>query len=482
MNLNNKSTRLLKNIAYIFLGSVGVKIVQILMIPFYTRCFQPEEIGIIDLLTIYPAMLIAVCVCDIYDSVFIFPHGKAPSVQRAYFSTGLLFGIASLGITAGLAAAVSLIRARFGLDGIFFRYIWVIWLVLFATFLQNYIQQFARGSDRMLVYVLCGFVHAVTLAGLALFLIPRCGINGYIFAMVAAPLIAAVFGFSAGRMYRFFSFLSFRGEFLKAMLRFSVPLIPATFLWWLINSSNRPIIENFYGLAAVGIFAIAAKVPGIMGLMYAIFQNAWQISVVEEFRTPDFEQYYNTIFYHLYTFLTLFSCTVAVFSRPIIRIFTTPPFYEAWQYIPVLTLSIVFSNGAGFVGTNFTARKEGRYFFYSSIICMIMCVILNFLLIPLFSLWGCTASICLSCLILFLSRVYYAWRFVHFTRISRLLGLLILNLSFIALVLYVEKFWINFSVLALVAMSLLFLNRGSIFELLHRYPILQNKLREHTTH
>ena len=473
---DGKAVRLLKNIAYVFLGSISVKIVQILMIPFYTRYFPPDQFGIIDLLTVYTTMLIAICVCNIYDSVFIFPHGKAKNVQTAYFSTGLIFGAASLAVTAAIMGILWRTGMAFHLENIFFRYLPVIWLVLCTTFLQNYIQQFARGSDKMIVYVLCGVVHAVSLAGLALFLIPRWGLRGYITAMVSAPLAAAVFGFLAGRMYRFFSIRAFRTDLLRAMLQFSVPLIPATFLWWLINSSNRPIIENFFGLAAVGIFAIAAKLPGIMNMMYAIFQNAWQVSVVEEFRKPDYERYYNMVFYLLFSFLTLLSCAVAVFSRPLIRLFTTEPFYEAWQYIPALTLAIVFSNGAGFVGTNFTARKEGKYFFYSSIICMIVNVILNFLLIPFFSLWGCTVSICLSCLILFLSRVWYARKFVRFTRIGRLLALLALNLGFIALVLCVSTFWINFACLASAGLLLLFLNRKQLAELLRRYPFFHKLL------
>ena len=468
-----KTTRLLKNVTYVFLGSIGVKIVQILMVPFYTKHFPPEQYGVIDLLTVYTTMLIALCVCNIYDSVFIFPHGKAKSVQTAYFSTGLLFGLGSLAFFALIAFALWEIGIVFQIENTFFRYIRVILLILVTTFLQNYVQQFARGSDKMIVYVSCGLIHAITLAGLSLVLIPKHGLNGYIFTMVTAPLVAALFGFFAGKMYGFFSIFSFRMDLLKAMLCFSVPLIPATFLWWLINSSNRPIIEHFYDLAVVGVFAIAAKLPGIMNTMYAIFQNAWQISVVEEFKKQDFEKYYNNVFYLLFSFLILVSCGVSICARFLVHFFTTKDFYDAWQYIPVLTLSIIFSNAAGFVGTNFTARKEGKYFFYSSIICMVLNIILNFILIPIFSLWGCTISICLSCMILFLSRVYYARVFVKFTKVGRLFGLLFVNLGFIALALCSKSFLINSAAFILTALSLLFLNRNLLKEYCQRFIVLR---------
>lgn len=53
-----------------------------------------------------------------------------------------------------------------------------------------------------------------------------------------------------------------------------------------------------------------------------------------------------------------------------------------------MSLAVVFSNLAGFVGTNFSATKESRYYFTTSFWSGLLCLVLNFLLIPLYGIWG----------------------------------------------------------------------------------------------
>ena len=35
-------------------------------------------------------------------------------------------------------------------------------------------------------------------------------------------------------------------EALTEMLRFSIPLIPTSILWWLISGLNRPLLEDYH--------------------------------------------------------------------------------------------------------------------------------------------------------------------------------------------------------------------------------------------
>lgn len=431
MKQESKYIRLIRNIALIFFGNICVKAVQFLLIPFYTHYFSPEKYGIVDLITVYTTMLLAIAVCNIYDPIFIFPQRKSHVVQKSYFTTGIVFGIACLAIVSLIFAGLQVIFRLTGKGGVFSDYLWSIFFIIGATFLQNYTQQFARGSDRMIVYVLSGVVYAVGLAVFAFLLVPRYQISGYVISVVAASLCAFIFSMIAGKMYRYISLRLINLKFLYGMLRFSIPLIPATFLWWLINSLNRPILEKCFGLATVGIFAIAMKIPAIMNMMYAIFGNAWQISAVEEYKKQDYANYYNTMFYVVLSFLSCIFCMLTCLSKVIVRLLATPEFFEAWKYIPLLTLSVVFASGAGFVGVNFTARKNGTYFLYSSLLCMAGNLLLNFLLIPKYGMWGAAFSVCFSCMILFFSRIVFAWQFVRIQRMYVFLLLLAVDAAFL---------------------------------------------------
>ena len=55
------------------------------------------------------------------------------------------------------------------------------------------------------------------------------------------------------------------------MLSYSIPLIPNTLMWWIMNASDRYAIVLFMGVSANGIYAIANKIPTVLNLLYSIF-------------------------------------------------------------------------------------------------------------------------------------------------------------------------------------------------------------------
>ena len=69
-----------------------------------------------------------------------------------------------------------------------------------------------------------------------------------------------------------------------AMLRYSLPLIPNSLFWWMGTSINRFFITGMIGIGASGLFAAAGKVPGLVNTVYAVFQQAWQLSAFQEAR------------------------------------------------------------------------------------------------------------------------------------------------------------------------------------------------------
>lgn len=53
--------------------------------------------------------------------------------------------------------------------------------------------------------------------------------------------------------------------------------------WWINCSSDKYFVNIFCGAAAVGIYAVAYKVPSLLSTVMSIFFGAWQISAVEDF-------------------------------------------------------------------------------------------------------------------------------------------------------------------------------------------------------
>lgn len=42
-----------------------------------------------------------------------------------------------------------------------------------------------------------------------------------------------------------------------------MPLVPNNIMWWLVSALNRPVMEIYLGMEAIGLFAVANKFPSV---------------------------------------------------------------------------------------------------------------------------------------------------------------------------------------------------------------------------
>lgn len=454
-----KYTRLGKNTLIVFIGGAGSKLVGILMLPLYTRWLSTSDYGITDMVTVYATLLLSIVTCCIYDSIFIFPKGQELKVQEEYFSSGLIFSLMMLVITACLFAAVSSIPVFYGVDSIFMEYIWLIYGILCTSFLQTFVQQFVRSIGHVKIYSMTGVVLTVATAVYSIAFIPGWGVKGYIYAIILANLSATCYSFVCSRIYRFIDRMAVKKERCVEMLKYSIPLIPNAIMMWLVGALNRPVMESYLGVDAIGIFAVANKFPGILSMLFAIFLQAWSISVLEEFGKKDYAAFYNKILRLGVTLLIFLLCIVTFLSKSMVSLFASHAFFEAWRYIPVLTLGIVFSCISSISGSHFWATKESKYLFYSSIWGALVAILGNFILIPLWGIMGASMSYVFSFVTVTLMRIWYGWRYVKIQKLNEYFFMLLIGVLAILTMLYVSVIWIKCVLFLLMFVALGVINR-----------------------
>lgn len=470
--MNNKYKRLGKNIFYVFLGNTGSKVLNILLLPFYTSWLSVEDYGVTDLLNVYVTLLLGLCTASIAEAAFVFPKDRDANDQKSYFSSGLFSSLLILVVSLFIFLGFSQVFLKLDILPTFSNYVWQIFLMILATFFNTYFQEFNRGLDKIKVYSTSGVIFTLCSALFAFLMIPQWGVNGYIYAIIFANLCAAIYSAILSRSFSYISFKAFSKKHYMEMLKYSVPLIPNSIMWWFIGYFNRPLIESYAGLDAVGILAVSNKFPTAIVMLFAVFFYSWQVSVIEEYGKSGYKEFYNKVFRLLLLVLCLASIALGVLSKYIVAIFTTSEFHEAWVYIPLLAIAPLFQAISSFSSTNFTAVKNTKYIFYASVIGGAASVLLNFLLIPLYGIWGAVLSILLSHLLMALARVYYAWRYVKLTHIlltSLTLLVTILSavsISFIQNVLY--KFLVVFGLVTI----LLIANRQQLLMIIEKIKII----------
>jgi O-antigen/teichoic acid export membrane protein len=453
-----KYRRLGKNTLLVFIGNAGAKLIGLLMLPFYTRWLSVEGYGTTDIINVYVSLLLGITTACIADAVFIFPKDQEIEKQKSYFSSGLFFAVCSLSITALLFFVIKNILTYHGMSNSFTNNTWFIYGLLVTNFLQQYIQQFVRSIDKMKVYSTTGIVITVSTAACSFFFIPRWGVFGYVLALIVAHFLGTAYSFCFSCAYRYISVTGIKKSICREMLKYSIPLIPNTMMWWLVGAFNRPLMEKYWGMHAVGIFAVANRFSAIILVMFSIFSVSWQVSVLEEFYKERYEHFYNTIFHVLTSGMFVLFFIIAIFSKTIISLFADSAFYEAWKYIGILTLGAMLQGIASFVGSNFSAVRKSKYFFYASIWSAASSVVFNFVLIPRFGIMGAAISMSLSFLVLIVSRMFYAQKYVRIHNIIRYIAVLLISCMTIIVMIYVQNVLLKYCLFTSFFVLFLLLN------------------------
>ena len=427
--MDKRYKRLGKNTILVFLGKAGSKIIGLLMLPFYTHYLTTTDYGTSDLIATYATILVSVVSCCIADSIFIFPKEADKDGRTKYYTTGFVFALCGFALLAIIALFIDL----FGGKGAFFDNVWWIYGLTLVSFLQNYTQQFSRSIDRMGVFSMAGVVHVACLALFAFAFLPIYGLPGYLGSMLISDLVTAIFTFFASGGHHYFNLKKLSSAHLNILLKYSFPLIPSSIMWWIVGGINRPIMESSLGLAAIGIYAVANKLPGILSMLFQIFNSAWSISMLEEFGKPDFNNYFNKTVRILFYLTALGTVVIIVGSKLIVRIFAAPEFFEAWRYVPALTIGVLLHHMSSLVGGVFAAEKKSKYFFYSSTWGAASSLILTIVGAKLFGLMGVCLAVVGSFLCIFIVRLYYAWKHINLFDIKYYTAMMLL-LVFVSIV------------------------------------------------
>ncbi len=465
--MDHKYKKFLRNTSLIFIGNAGSKLLSILLLPFYTRWLSVEDYGLTDILSVYQTLLVSVVSCCIAESLFVFPKGQDESLQKKYISSGITFALLMLVFTAIVFILLETITNSLGLHNSFFDNYWLIYGLVSTSILQSMSQQIARSLDKMFIYSSTGLILTGATAIFSFLLIPKYGVIGFVFSIILANFTAFLYSFIFSKNYRFIGFSFIKKDICVEMLRYSIPLIPNSIMWWLISAFNRPMMEKSLGLYAVGIYAIANKFPSIITMLSNMIGVSWQNSVLEEYGKEGFDKFYDKVFSYVFVFFVAAFGIVSLSSEFLVELITDSAYYEAWHYIPLLTIAVVFANMSGISSNIFSAVKQSKYYFYSTIWGGIATILLNILFIPTIGLYGACLSVALSFAIMWLARLIYSWQFAKLINLRNHIETFIISLLILAAS-FIDQDILRIGSISLLLVILLLRNRNMFINLLKK--------------
>ena len=406
----NRYQTLAANTVLMSIGTFGSKLLVFLMVRFYTGSLTPAEFGDADLITQTANLLIPLVSLDITDGVFRFAADRR-GARAEVFSVGLR--TIALG-SAGLLLAFLLLRRipavrDYGL---------LLASFVIASCFHALCAHFVRARGCTALFAVQGLINTALFIGFnVLFLaVFGWGVRGYVLSTTAANLITAALLFREARLWRYVRL--FPGSALqREMLRYCIPLIPAAIFWWIMSVSDRYMIQGFLGGGANGVYAVANKIPTILTLLATVFLDAWQLSAIAEGGGGKTRlRFYARIWDAFASVVFLCAGGIIALSPLLIRVLADEPYYSAWRYIPVLTLSMAAAALSSFMGSVYVVTKKSAASFWTSLVGAAVNVALNLCLIPTVGIQGAAAATLAGCTAVFLIRLVNARQLLPFRR------------------------------------------------------------------
>ena len=287
---NNRGSYLIKNTIIFTLGNFGSKFISFFLIPLYTNALTTTEYGVVDLVTTVGTVAVPILTLNICESVMRFALDKdADNEKITQIGTNIL--------VIGMVVGLLIFPICHFFDKISPYAIFVYFYVISLAASQLYLCDL-RGKELLVHYSIGNVLHTffVAILNILFLLVLKEGIDGYLKAYIIANTLTAIYALIAGKGFKSFSFLKIDKNLLSQMIKYSIVLIPNSFMWWIMNSSDRIMVSSMVGIAANGVYAVSYKLPTLVSTITTIFNQAWSYSAIREAGSTDESEYNNKIF------------------------------------------------------------------------------------------------------------------------------------------------------------------------------------------
>lgn len=398
---------LIRNTIIIAIGRCSTQVITFLLLPLYTSILTTKEYGEYDLLNTISIFAIPFITLLMEEAMFRFLIDvKNREEKKRVISQSVLFSIFSMIFYSFLILVIGKIM----------HYPYIIYLIFYigASILSGIAGSICRGQGKYKIYSLFNFLSSflVVLLNIIFIAFIRIGIKGLFLSYILGNAIVSIWILYLLKIPRYISFKNLDKSLMKDMLRYSIPLVPNSVSWAIINLSDRLLITYFLGLGVNGIYSIANKFPTIINTFYNFFYMAWKETASKMVKEENKDEFYNNIYIHLKHFLVAVSL-ILIGVLPFVFPFLIKKSYaDAYIYIPPLILSIYFSNLSSFYGGIFAAYKDTKIMGSSTIWGAFINLGVNILLIQFIGVWAAVVSTFVSIFIIYLFRSFKIKKYV----------------------------------------------------------------------
>ncbi len=387
------------------IGTVGNAII----IPIYTSLLPPEQYGIYSLSIAFLSFL-----CIIFSDwvglsgLRFFRQAQLVNDVSKYLS--VLVSILTMNIITMFILCLIFQNYFISFFKINPKYFFAVLFLIIPVAIRALLFQILRAQLKSISYTFSTILNQFLTIGLSIFFIKvfHMGAMAMLLAMGVSISLIDILLIYQSKILIFFRKPKLSWAEILPIILYGVPIAATSLSAWIINQSNKFIMNNISGFTDVAYVGVAygATLPLLMTI-FSIITVAAIPRIIRMYEAKIDVRPIISRFSGYYMLVAIPVVVVmALYSQEIVRLLANEKFYQAYRLIPYFAFGTFFMGLADYTTLQYHLAQKTYIEFIIKLLSGITNVVLTISLIPIFGLEGVgIATLCANFLYFFLSTI-----------------------------------------------------------------------------
>lgn len=425
------------------LGTMISRVTSLLLLPLYTRYLTPSDYGVLSTIEITSGLIGIVVTIGIALGLsrFFYESDNIKDRNLVVSTTFLVYAVvAMLALPFLFLSTKTFSLILFGKVDY-----WNLFAISFFTLIIQGVNDigvmYLRLLKKSTVFILITISRLLFIILLNIVFIVhfQMGILGILYSSL---IISLLYGLTLTFFILWRTKIKYSHQLAIDMLKYSIPIIPSRLAETLVKQSDKYFVLHFFSTAQLGIYSLSLKIGNsVHDLLTVPFNMAYIPRRFEIMQRADAKSIYARIFtYYMFLMINV-GLAISMFIPEILRLLVTPEFFEAARYIPLVVFSMIIFGSHRHLEFGILYSKKTKFLAYINVTTSIVNLLLNYLFIQNFALWGAIISSIVALSIQAFAFYYFSTK--HYAikyEFSRIIKVCILAIAF-----YLGSTQINFT-------------------------------------
>lgn len=378
----NKKGSFFSSLLKFAIGPLGAALISFITVPVTTWLVDPEQFGLTTMFTLLQTLITSFIYLGL-DQAYVREYNN-----KKYSKSKLLLNSSLLPLLISGVAIVILILFMEPISIYLFsevNYILMnclmVWLpfIVIERFLLLNIRMQEKGMQYSLYNILTRIFIMILTIGLLLYY--ERTYTSIVLGTMLSQIISCIILMIMSRNQFDFKNDNIDLSLIKNILKFGLPILPSVIIVWVLNSSDRLVLNQYSTINEIGIYFAAMKLVTALNMIQSIFATFW-VPMAYRWHEENVEkEQFEKVSYGLGIFMGMIFIGVLLCKKIMIMILS-PEYSEAQYILPFLLFSPIMYTMSETTTLGIAFSRKTHFNIWVSLIAAAVNLSINFALVP----------------------------------------------------------------------------------------------------